>query len=54
MPINQELREVRALRRRKVGLEKELAKSPVQIVRERLQRELKSVSDAIVNYDRRG
>ena len=54
MPINQELKEARALRRRKAGLEKELAKNPVQIVRERLQRELKSISGAIVNYDKRG
>lgn len=54
MAINQELKEVRALRRRKVGLEQELVKNPVQAVRDRLERELKSINTSIVGYDRRG
>lgn len=51
MPVNQELKEAQALRRRRDGLREQIAKSKSKEVNDRLGRELTSIENSLKEYD---
>ena len=50
-PVNQELKEAQSLRRRRAGLQAQLAKAKSKEVKDRLGRELTSVDRSLKEYD---